>query len=723
MKATLAFILLLFSSITFSQSSWFWQNPTPQGSNINSITFINSQTGIAVGNHGTILQTTNGGENWNLTYVSYRNDFRSVHHVSGTTVFVAGTEGIILRTTNSGNSWERISSNITDTISSIYFTDQNFGYVACNRGKVFKSTDGGITWNEQSSGITTALNSIFFLNQDTGYVCGDNGRVIRTTNAGSNWNSIANIQGVDYNSVWFRDYNYGFIAGGSQGNREFRRTTNGGQSWLAVLLAISAGELTQIVFVDNNTGYISGKLNTLFITTNGGVNWGFDNTITQASFGFNTIHFNSPQEGYLAGTYGILYKTTNGATGWNQKLPNGSTEYVREIEMPDNQAGFVLTANKLLKTTNAGNNWNIIADNFSRHYEMQFIDGNLGFVLRDYILFRTTNGAATWAPISQSVDSVWSYQFTDASTGFALKTLSSPTLCRTSNSGQSWTNLDIENLYFYNFPNNMIGYGVTETFIGGIGLVKTTSSGLNWSYVRNLVVDSLTRTQSLYFLDENTGFSIQAYASISSDDRIFDVYRTSNGGMNWTEVYTTGQFYLPWTIPIDYKINFTNLSTGYLAGVRDTTFKTTDAGITWAKYNVGDRPIKEIEFINDNTGYMIGSGGMILKTTNGGTVSILEVSSGIPKQFLLIQNFPNPFNPRTTIKYELPVEGNVKLSVYDPVGRLVTILVDEFKVAGNYDVVFGADPGTNGNALPSGIYFAVLEVGNRRESLRTAMVK
>lgn len=711
------------TSVSLAQSSWFWQNPTPQGYDIKSVTFINSQTGIAVGNYGAILRSENGGESWNTVSVGYSNDFLCVRHLSGDTAFVTGTDGILLRTTTGGNSWERMSASITDTISSIFFTNQNSGYVACGRGKIYKTTNRGNTWSEQFTGISSALNSIFFLNKDTGFACGDYGRALKTTNAGSNWNSIANIQGPDYNSVWFRNSNSGFIAGGIQGSRELRRTTNGGQTWLAMFLAITAGELTQIFFVDDNTGYISGKSNTLFITTNGGVNWGFANNITQPGLGFNTVHFNTPQSGFLGGTYGIIYKTTNGASIWNKKLPFGLMEEGREIEVTDDQTAYVLTTNKLMKTTNGGSNWNVFSEDYYPYKEIQFMNANTGFVWRNFELYKTTNGAQSWGHITQNVDSIWSYQFTDANTGFgSLLYFDIGGQYRTSNSGQTWTELDIDSLWKYYFIDNMTGYGAVFTGPRKFDLVKTTSSGLNWSYVNNLNFDSITYCRELYFLNESTGFSIQEFAN-EYDDRLLKIYRTGNGGMNWSEVYTTRTFFWRWYNSIDYKMNFTNLSTGYLAGLADTTLQTTDGGVTWVKYKVGDRRIREIEFLNNNTGFLIGGGGMILKTTNGGTVNISGSSSEIPERYLLQQNFPNPFNPKTKIRYSLPVAGNVKLSIYDPVGRLVATLVNEFKTAGNHDAEFNADLGSNGLSLASGIYFAVLEVGNRSESIRMALIK
>ncbi|MEZ4821300.1 MAG: T9SS type A sorting domain-containing protein [Ignavibacteria bacterium] len=71
----------------------------------------------------------------------------------------------------------------------------------------------------------------------------------------------------------------------------------------------------------------------------------------------------------------------------------------------------------------------------------------------------------------------------------------------------------------------------------------------------------------------------------------------------------------------------------------------------------------------------------------------------LPTEYSLSQNFPNPFNPTTKIDYSLPVDGSVKILVYDIAGREVMNLVNETQTAGNYSVNF------NGINLASGMFF------------------
>jgi hypothetical protein len=78
----------------------------------------------------------------------------------------------------------------------------------------------------------------------------------------------------------------------------------------------------------------------------------------------------------------------------------------------------------------------------------------------------------------------------------------------------------------------------------------------------------------------------------------------------------------------------------------------------------------------------------------------------LPAKLDLFANYPNPFNPTTTIRYQLPVTSDVQLVVYDILGRAVAGLVNENKSAGSHTVIF------DGSGLASGVYIYRLGVGD-----------
>jgi hypothetical protein len=90
---------------------------------------------------------------------------------------------------------------------------------------------------------------------------------------------------------------------------------------------------------------------------------------------------------------------------------------------------------------------------------------------------------------------------------------------------------------------------------------------------------------------------------------------------------------------------------------------------------------------------------------------------GIPRQFYLGQNFPNPFNPVTELHYGMAMAGHVKLTVWDVLGREVAVLVDGVRSPGHYVVEFD---GTN---LPAGLYFYSLTVPEGTQSRRMMLLK
>jgi hypothetical protein len=93
-------------------------------------------------------------------------------------------------------------------------------------------------------------------------------------------------------------------------------------------------------------------------------------------------------------------------------------------------------------------------------------------------------------------------------------------------------------------------------------------------------------------------------------------------------------------------------------------------------------------------------------------------NSSIPLEFRLHQNYPNPFNPVTTIKYDLPKDANVKIKIYDLLGREVAILINnDLKKAGSYQIEWNA-----GN-FASGVYFYRIEAGNFVQSKKMVLVK
>ncbi|MBV6513433.1 MAG: hypothetical protein FMNOHCHN_02965 [Ignavibacteriaceae bacterium] len=96
---------------------------------------------------------------------------------------------------------------------------------------------------------------------------------------------------------------------------------------------------------------------------------------------------------------------------------------------------------------------------------------------------------------------------------------------------------------------------------------------------------------------------------------------------------------------------------------------------------------------------------------------VVEVEILNPVQFALEQNYPNPFNPSTLIKFSLPVESRVELSVFNALGEKVRVLVNEVRKSGNHEVEF------NALGLSSGVYFYKLEAGEFISTKKLILLK
>lgn len=134
----------------------------------------------------------------------------------------------------------------------------------------------------------------------------------------------------------------------------------------------------------------------------------------------------------------------------------------------------------------------------------------------------------------------------------------------------------------------------------------------------------------------------------------------------------------------------------------------------------------EIKYITDGFGFTAYNGEVLVYGLTGAIINgiqygvINQVSNteeNFPNIYQLMQNFPNPFNPVTTIKYSIPKTSKISLVVYDVLGREITTLVNEEKLAGNYTVQF------DGANFSSGVYFYVMRADNFTDTKKFVLLK
>ena len=131
-------------------------------------------------------------------------------------------------------------------------------------------------------------------------------------------------------------------------------------------------------------------------------------------------------------------------------------------------------------------------------------------------------------------------------------------------------------------------------------------------------------------------------------------------------------------------------------------FNSTNINGTWV--------IKCVDAAGNDAGVLKGWG---LRINNTVVVGNSNPAVSLPQKFLLSQNYPNPFNPVTGFNYEIPIDANVKIVLYDMLGRNIKTLVNDFKRAGSYSFELDA------SALSSGTYFYKIEVSQSGSSTVT----
>jgi len=234
---------------------------------INSIYAVSPSIIVAVGignpslGEGTILRSTDGGANWSIQ--TAERDLNSVFFITSQTGWAVGNGGRILRTGDAGVSWVNQNTG-TYILEDVHFTNENNGF-AIGGGKFLKTTNGGTDWIEETISAPTTLRTIYFTDANTGWVAGNSGYLIKTIDGGVNWTIQNSGTITTLEDIYFKNPNEGWCVGGA-----IIYTADGGSNWNTQLNG-TINQQFSVSFIDDNTGWTCGNNGTVYKTTNGGI--------------------------------------------------------------------------------------------------------------------------------------------------------------------------------------------------------------------------------------------------------------------------------------------------------------------------------------------------------------------------------------------------------------------------------------------------------------------
>lgn len=368
-------------------------------------------------------------------------------------------------------------------------------------------------------------------------------------------------------------------------------------------------------------------------------------TLATAPFTHNeTVSFTCPQ----AGTYGVtatdgagcsgtgavvvtaLANPTVDTCGWYSAVPILPTvSSFSDIDFLDEANGLAVCSNgNIFRSVDGGLTWiKCVSNTTNQLYAVDFVSTNIGWAIADKYALKSTDGGQNWSavniPGSVGLRDVY---FLNENLGWILDGYNS--IYKTTDGGQNWLKYTITNtvglsLGAIHFVNANLGFVSAES-----GYVfKTVNGGLNWTFVRASNQTGGLRT--IYFTDANNGWVC------GNNDGM--VLHTSNSGASWSSQITIpgfGGF---------YSVRFFNSNIG-ITTINNRIYRTTNGGMNWTPVTLPALNVVglgSIAIVN-STAWVCGGNGLLLKSSNMGQDWTL-LSSGINDQLIDIV-FPSAKN-------------------------------------------------------------------------------
>ncbi len=255
---------------------------------------------------------------------------RDVTATGASGAWAVGDNGTILNTTDGGVVWVAQSSDTSAALRGVTAVSANIAWAVGGSGLVLKTVDGGTNWNAQTTPTSNSPKGVSAVDGNIAWAVGAS-TILKTTDGGANWASqpdmgkdLRRVVAVDASTAW------------AVGSNVSMRTTDGGATWIS---KTAAGiTLTDVVALDSETAWVSGGGGTIMKTSDGGTTWErMKSGTTQSLTG---VSFINATTGWVVGDGGIILKTSDGGTTWTDQS-SGFIEALLDVEAADGTAWAV----------------------------------------------------------------------------------------------------------------------------------------------------------------------------------------------------------------------------------------------------------------------------------------------------------------------------------------------------------------------------------------------
>jgi photosystem II stability/assembly factor-like uncharacterized protein len=303
---------------------WYAQ-VAPARENLNDVCFLDAQHGWAVGGHGTILATSDGGATWTPQRSGTDVRLEAVTFADTSRGWVVGFGGTILVTSDGGAIWTPQGSGTDADLESVVFVDAvhgwavgsaaGWGWDAC----ILATSDGGATWTRQRLGVNARLHDVTFVDASCGWAVGQ--ELYEDPESGGQWS-------------------FGVILA----------TSDGGATWTAQT-RVADLPLNAVAFADSMHGWVVGEWNVVLDTRDAGANWTEGFVVGGAAL--SDVTFIEADRVWAVGHYGTILATSDGATTWTPQS-SGTTVYLSAISFVDRSHGWAVGEDGTILATVTG---------------------------------------------------------------------------------------------------------------------------------------------------------------------------------------------------------------------------------------------------------------------------------------------------------------------------------------------------------------------------------